>query len=46
MDADYVNTVYDSLSPKEIFLAIGSRETYLGTRFFTSVMQFFSWRDI
>lgn len=29
MDADFVKTVYDSVSPKVTFLAIGSRETYL-----------------
>ena len=46
MDADFVTVVYDSVSPKVTFLAIGSGETYVGTRFFTSVMQLFSWRDM
>jgi len=46
MDADFVNTVYDSVSPKVTFLAIGSGETHLETRFFTSVTQLFSCCDM
>lgn len=46
IDADFVNTVYGSLSPKVTFLAISSGKAYLGARFFTSVMQHFSWCDM
>lgn len=42
MVAEFVKTVYVCVLPNVTFLAIGRGERYLGTRFFTSIMQLFS----